>query len=106
MPNVAPARRANARARSSAAPREAPTMTASENWGRVSRKYVAAARREAAEVDRTTRSMLFHLLPDAVPEVRATTAHAVERRDFSRSALRDAQELKHGSYRNGGPSSA
>ena len=59
MPNVAPACRAMARARSSAAPREAPTMISSEAGGRWARKRRAASSRAEADVEvmmRTQRS--------------------------------------------------
>ena len=51
MPNVAPAWRATARARSSAAPRDAPTMISSLSGGRPPRNSRAAASRAAADVE-------------------------------------------------------
>src|SRR5262249_47273809 len=57
-PNVAPDFAAIDRARSAAAPRDAPTMTASEAAGRWERKARAAASRAAADVDVTTRIMI------------------------------------------------
>ena len=73
-PKVAPARRAIARAKSSAAPRDAPTMTSSEAAGRPARKVRAAFSRAAADEDVTMRSIGP---PVAVPGSRVTTAHAV-----------------------------
>jgi hypothetical protein len=66
MPNVDPAPRAIVRARSSAAPREAATMTRSLSGGRPPRNPRAASSRAAAEVEVMMRR--FELLPDAVPE--------------------------------------
>ena len=50
-PNVAPRRAAPSRAKSSTASRAAPTMSASEAGGRLSRKRCAAARRAGALAD-------------------------------------------------------
>ena len=56
-PNVAPACRACARATSSAAPRDAPTMSASEEGDRSRRNWWAASSRADADVETSTRNM-------------------------------------------------
>src|SRR5262249_21752852 len=55
QPNVAPARTATDRARSSAEPRDAPTIVTSATGGCAARNSRAAAARAAADVDVTTR---------------------------------------------------
>src|SRR5262249_39804123 len=56
-PKVAPARDATSRARSSAAPRDAPTIRISEAGGRDERKARARSSRADAEVDVTMRTI-------------------------------------------------
>src|SRR5262249_27982492 len=68
-PKVAPASRASARARSSAAPRDAPTMTSSDAGDRPAQNARAAASRAAADEEVTTRTIAV-LLPGAGPGIR------------------------------------
>jgi hypothetical protein len=76
-PNVDPARRATARARSSAAPRDAATITSSVAGGRPLRNSRAASSRAAADVEVTMR--MHELLPDALPDNRMNAAPAAQK---------------------------
>ena len=93
-PNVAFARLATARARSSAAPRDAPTITASAADGREERKCCAAPSRAAAEVEVTTRSAMSAPGPVLTTERSHHRSSRTPCRAFGNAALRRVESTR------------